>query len=312
MADALADLAVTGRESYRKLKRNGVALAALDAKVRDQLSDATVAPTAAEVQLAIDQALDRAYRTAWAVRSHGDKRRLRSQLGWIAVSAEDDTPHRPVNLPSPPYQQHDIAISTGGFAISTRFFIASPDEPPPTVVQPQARTLPDDPEPHIPDDHEVILFLHGHSSGAEEALSLIPPLLEEGLRRGKKYAIVSVDLPNNGYSETFDHRTVAPLNATDFPVLLSDMKPISTPILTYIENFVVAFVTKLYRTTKTKARFAAVIGGSLGGNLALRLGRRDLGDTPWLGGGSGGVVVAWSPASVWKPMVQHGTADVWT
>jgi hypothetical protein len=43
-----------------------------------------------------------------------------------------------------------------------------------------------------------------------------------------------------------------------------------------------------------------VIGGSLGGNLGLRLGRRDLTADPWLEAG----IVSWSAASVWKPMVQ--------
>lgn len=45
-----------------------------------------------------------------------------------------------------------------------------------------------------------------------------------------------------------------------------------------------------------------MIGGSLGGNLGLRLGRRrDINANSWLGSG----IVSWSPASVWNPFIRN-------
>ncbi|MFL5657879.1 MAG: alpha/beta fold hydrolase, partial [Ktedonobacteraceae bacterium] len=52
-----------------------------------------------------------------------------------------------------------------------------------------------------------------------------------------------------------------------------------------------------------KNRVAAVIGGSLGGNLCLRLGERN--DQPWIKN-----IVAWSPASVW-PSFNHDAIKWW-
>jgi len=148
----------------------------------------------------------------------------------------------------------------------------------------------------------VILFLHGHSSGAEEALAIIPQILKAGLELGTKYSVISIDLPNNGYSESFDHLRVAPSEATTYPAGIGDhTTPIRTPALDFVEDFIVAFVDALDRVTPTKDRFAGVIGGSLGGNLGLRLGRRPLAANPWLNAG----IVSWSPASVWPPLVEN-------
>ena len=64
----------------------------------------------------------------------------------------------------------------------------------------------------------------------------------------------------------------------------------------------VAFVNALHPSTSIKDRFAGVIGGSLGGNLGLRLGRRSMPATEtWLSAG----IVAWSPASVWNPLIRN-------
>ncbi|RKH08623.1 alpha/beta fold hydrolase, partial [Corallococcus sp. CA047B] len=165
---------------------------------------------------------------------------------------------------------------------------------------PAPRTLPPDPVPYIPDGHRVILFLHGHSSSADEALPLIPELLKAGLAIGTKYAVISFDLPNSGYAETFAHTRAALSNATTYPGGIFDGELVRTPILDFEEDFVVAFVEALDRITPIKDRFAGVIGGSLGGNLGLRLGRRDLRAQPWIGAG----IVSWSPASVWDPMIR--------
>jgi pimeloyl-ACP methyl ester carboxylesterase len=93
---------------------------------------------------------------------------------------------------------------------------------------------------------------------------------------------------------------------TNFPFLPSDNTPIRNPILDFIEDFVVAFGNALIEVTKVngipvvRERIAAVIGGSLGGNLRLRLGRRKV-MPDWLNR----AIVSWSPASVWTAMVKH-------
>ena len=184
---------------------------------------------------------------AWALRGPlAQRAALRAPLGWIAVSAEDDTPHRPVNMPAPPFEQYEVQVRVphagGEVALWTRFFIACADNAPSAAVPVQRRKAPDDPVPFIPAYHELLLFVHGHSSGAEEALDLIPHLLQEGLRQGRRYAVMSFDLPNNGYSETFDHPSIWAPDATSFPTLTNRNAPIATPILDFIEDFIVAFV----------------------------------------------------------------------
>ena len=173
---------------------------------------------------------------------------------------------------------------------------AVPDRAP--APAPSSRALPPDPVPVVPFGHQVILFLHGHSSSADEALDFIPHLLRAGRDRGVNFTVVALDLPNNGYGESFDHARIP--GETRYPGGIFDRGPIVTPILDYIEDFVVAFVDALDAVTPVKDRFAGVIGGSLGGNLGLRLGQRDPASAPWLGAG----IVSWSPASVWDPMVQ--------
>jgi pimeloyl-ACP methyl ester carboxylesterase len=66
-------------------------------------------------------------------------------------------------------------------------------------------------------------------------------------------------------------------------------------VLQFIENFVVEFVETLDTKVPVKGKVKAIVGGSLGGNIALRLGRRT--DLPWLP-----AVIAWSPASIWDPL----------
>jgi pimeloyl-ACP methyl ester carboxylesterase len=309
---AIADLAVTGRQTYGQFK-NGIRMLSLEGALRARLDAQALSrpPSDAEIQTAMDLALDRAYDVAWALRGPVAQRSdLRARLGWIAVSAEDDTPHRPVNMPAPPFEQYEVQVRTpiagGEISLWTRFFVACADNVPSATVPIQRRRVPDDPVPFIPAYHSILLFVHGHSSGAEEALGLIPHLLQEGLKQRQRYAVISFDLPNNGHSETFDHTRIAAANATNFPFLPSDNTPITTPILDFIEDFVVAFVDavedEMIRngTPRLKHRIAAVIGGSLGGNLGLRLGRRN--PMPaWLDQ----AIVSWSPASVWKAMVKH-------
>ena len=219
------------------------------------------------------------------------------------MSSEDDKPHRPVNTPPPNFEQYELLVTVPGrgsfpdVPVQTRFFIASPGPVPPSPSH-TLRELPPEREPQVPDGNHVILFLHGHSSGAEEALTIIPHLHMAGLKLGKKFSIISVDLPNNGYSQSFKHTDVAPADATTWPPAPDSSGPIVTPVLDFIEDFIVAFVDALDLKTPIKNRFSGVMGGSLGGNMGLRLGRRN--PMPdWLDAG----IVSWNAASVWDPMV---------
>lgn len=312
LATALADLAVTGRVAYAAFSA-GLNLVAVEGATRLRVEAQVGAPPAtdAEIAAATTLALDRAFAVAWALRGPAAQRpALRARLGWIAVSAEDDTPHRPVNMPAPPYEQFEVRVRTpvagGEIPLWTRYFIANAIEPFAAPVPVAARTPPNNPVPNVPAGHQVLIFLHGHSSGAEEALDIVPHLINQGLRRGSPLSVISLDLPNNGYSETFDHRLVAPADATTFPYLPTDNDPIAVPLLDFIEDFIVAFVDAvddamvLNGMTPIKQRIVGVIGGSLGGNLGLRLGRRR-NAPPWL---ARGAIVSWSPASIWKAKVK--------
>jgi len=321
--NALADLSVTGRFAYCLFKtppltpsdydQAGSGVNHIDLghpphsparllEVIDEELATLVDGTAAERSAAIAPALDRAYDVAWALRGPlAQRAAARAPLGWIAVWAEEDMPHRPVNVPAPPYEQYEIPVTVNGITLQTRFFIASPPGGAPSAPAPVAtpRSLPPDPRPHVPDGNMVILFLHGHSSGADEALTIIPHLHMAGLVRGVKFSIIAFDFPNNGYSETFDHEKVAISAATTWPGGLDSRVPIATPIIDFIEEFIVGFVDALDPIAPIKNRFAGVIGGSLGGNMGLRLGRR-MPMPAWLNTG----IVSWNAASVWDPMVQ--------
>jgi pimeloyl-ACP methyl ester carboxylesterase len=310
-AAAVTDLAVTGREAYKSWRSLG-AWPENEASVRILArSKMPTPPSPANLTDALTAAFDRAYIVAWALRGPAAYRTAaRKSLGWLAVSGEDDSPHRPVNVPGPrlggrELEQFEIPVTCRNITVQTRFFIASAVEdaaPAGNAFSPRA--LPRDPEPRIPSEHQVILFLHGHSSSAEEALDIIPHIHAAGLARGIKYSVISFDLPNSGYSETFDHNRIP--GQTRFPAGLGSSEPIRTPILDFEEDFVVAFVDALESITPVKGRFAGVIGGSLGGNLGLRLGRRkDPEARRWLKAG----IVSWSAASVWAPMIEDFLRD---
>jgi len=306
MAKALADLAVTGRGSFERFQRTPPDESSIAPRVASMLEQRGVVASPADATFATTAVLDRAYEVARVLRGSSGDAWARGSLGWVAVSGEDDPPHRPVNVAAAPYPQHDIDVTVGSVTVRTRFFVASLGEPPPAPPAPRrdgagaVRTLPAGTLPVIPDGHRVILFLHGHSSRAEEALGLITPLLLAGAARGKPFSVVSLDLPCNGYSSMLDHTEVAESSRTSFPGGIFDRGRIQTPILDFLEDFIVAFVDALDRITPIKGRFAGVVGGSLGGNLGLRLGRRDPDAFPWLAGG----IVSWAAASVWAPMVE--------
>src|SRR6185295_4460552 len=162
---AFADLSVTGRKSFTRFRQSPPG--------EGQIHGCTGNTRA------IASALDRAYNVANAVRfaNSPDRRRL----GWIAVSGEDDQPHRPVNVPAAEFPQFDLSVTVpvrgynglparAPITLSTRYMIAYP--PPAGLVKPPhdaGRHVPPDPVPALPADAEVILFITGMDSRLEEA-----------------------------------------------------------------------------------------------------------------------------------------------
>ena len=297
---ALSDLAVTGRSAYASFRALAPVEGDIKALVKSKLAAVYPAHQVVEADLsaAIKKALDRAYKVAWALRGPVSHRRAeREALGWIAVTAEDDPPHRPVNVGSALFPQYDLTVQVGTTPVTTRFVVASrqfQDEYPvkldevPSQTPTSAGAPPDPSERAIPPiTGDVVLFIHGHSSSAEEAMPLVGPLLQQAENRGRQVTLISLDLPSNGYASMIEH--------TDIALIDDSLWNTGYPILDFIEDFVVAVVDELEALQPGfKDKIVGVIGGSLGGNMGLRLARRDLATHPWLHS-----VVSWSPASTW-------------
>jgi pimeloyl-ACP methyl ester carboxylesterase len=283
LARALADLAVTGQaafELFREMPPSVSMIAGLLSHNRPALVE--------EARLSVAEwALDRAFAVATALRTGFN----RSSLGWIAVSAPDDPPHRPVNVPRTRYPQFDLYVPVRGWTypervVRTRAIIASGEPPTPTATA--GRAVPADPMPHIGPDERLIVFIHGHSSRLEECESLLHPLVRRG------FTVVAMDLPSCGYAEMIPHQEIDPDPPADRPT----DRPRIFPILDFLEQFVVDFVRALGDQVgrDISSQVSAVIGGSLGGNLSLRLATRDPLVEPCVAN-----LVPWSAASVWMP-----------
>jgi len=109
------------------------------------------------------------------------------------------------------------------------------------------------------EDDEPLLLIHGHSSRLEEYEELVPHLAER--RR-----VLVPDLPGSGYS--------------DKPNCAYDLKLFEDSLLGFLDALGI--------------ERAHLGGGSLGGNLVLRLGHREPGRFDRL--------AAWAPAGSWEPM----------
>lgn len=272
-ARALADLAVSGRES-------GARFAELLPAPADLLD--------AGSPEAVRFALERAYDVAWALRGPPSARAaLRPALGWIAVSSEDDLPDRPVNVPAAPFPAADVALDVplGDGTIRSlrgRVVVAS-TEPLDDAPMPDPR-VGHAPAPWpltVPADGPILLFLHGHSSLVEEGSGLLSALVERARARGEPLTVVGFDQPSNGYSERLDPSIVFDADGGRDDALLR-----------FLDRTVLAVVEALEAASPgASARVAAVIGGSLGGNLVLRFGE-DAAILP------AARLVAWSPASI--------------
>jgi hypothetical protein len=326
--NAFADLSVTGRRAFAAFRARPPQEAdVLTCLRRDK--DVRIQPLSpATLQANAGKALDRAYRVLSLVRAGGRCSAARAALSYIAVSGEDDQPHRPVNVPSAPFPQYDLAVNVAmpsrgrkrQLTVHTRYMIAHTPEPshvrPPDTCANFGRSVPADAAPVLAPNAEVILFIHGMDSRLEEALDLTRELHKLGQQRGKNYTVISMDLPTSGYADNLDQNEIAPL-AIDgqagggFSGLGFAPNNYVAPILDFIEDFIVSFVNTLDRGPlhgQLAPKIKAVAGGSLGGNMAMRLGR-PRSDAPWIRHS-----VAWSPAAIWPSFddsqVQHAALAV--
>jgi pimeloyl-ACP methyl ester carboxylesterase len=300
---AFAELAVTGQAAFADFASTlpqdfgpvfSGALARLTA------SGGPFPPPTQLLPTAVSQVLDRAYQVAWFLRAQTS----RGDLKWIAVSGEDDLPHRPVNVPGTMFPQCDLSFTVPGdmgpIPVRTRYAIATAVNPVQAPASLAQRTLPPVFQPALPPKDRIILFIHGSDSRLEEANDLIPKLvrLPDGSPSG--FTVISMDLPGSGYGNQLSHTAVGPWTAltipAHWPLPPLGVGSVSISLLPFLENFIVNFVAALSmqmgQPGLVESRIAAVMGGSLGGNLALRLARRP---EAWLR-----KAVAFSPGSVWN------------
>jgi hypothetical protein len=324
---ALADLSVTGRRAFTAFRARPPQESDVLACLRSDSRVKTL--PASKLKAAAGAALDRAYRVLTVLRVGGWPVACpeRGALGYIAVSSEDDLPHRAVNVPSSEFPQYDISFDvprkSGGspLRVHTRYMIAHTVPPAAAAAASCAYAglkVPAERAPALASDAEVIVYLHGLDSRLEEALLLARELHALGHQRGKNYTVVSVDLPTSGYADHLDHLSIAPLDASghaggSFNLaegLTFAPNRYDAPLLQFDEDFVVAFVDALDDALghQLKPRIKALVGGSLGGNLAMRLGRPRA-DARWIVG-----VVPWSPGSIWPSFaddpVEHAALAV--
>jgi pimeloyl-ACP methyl ester carboxylesterase len=297
LAFALADLAVTGRHALAAYLANTPTAAQLTPLV--SAHPAARGSSVADIQWAVNTALTRARNVLQALK--GDlafRQANRPALGYIAVSGEDDLPIRPVNVPGASFPQYDLTVNVpfnvnyrGGdpkvieYKIQTRYMIASSIMAGTPVVDP-ALGFPTDRVPNLPSNGLVFLYVHGHMSRLEEACDLARAF-HELATEDLPITVISMDLPGMGYA-------ASPIDPgqSSFPSAAETKYPSAFPNLDFIEQFILAFVDALDPLISLKKRLTAVVGGSLGGHMGLRLSRRSR-EFPWLKH-----VVSWSPISV--------------
>jgi pimeloyl-ACP methyl ester carboxylesterase len=297
MGNAFADLSVTGSRSFAAFLQDPPQESFCQSVAAQHPSQLTEANVLAGCRTA----LDRAYRVANFLRTgqRGDtpeaktaKMNERNALDWIAVSGEDDSPHRPVNVPSSDYPQYDMDV----------------------VV-------------------EAPMAAGSNKSVTVHARYVVAQSQPEG-GTGRNLVVISFDLPTSGYSTNLDYESISPLAAIGNPkwtvlpvplvipgklpyqypvatitgpgstILLGTPIPDfqatgKTPLLDFIETFIVRFAETLDQKVAIKNNIKAVMGGSLGGNMTFRLGRRP--NVPWLR-----KFIVWSPASIWSSLGEGG------
>ena len=303
LATAVAQLAVTGRRAWTAFNDWNPQDAGLVMEY-DGTNFPGPAFAAADKQDAATHVLDPAYTALWAIRSNEPAwRNKRTTMGWIAVSGFEDTPHRPVNVPTAPYPQYDLNVNVPGHPeVTTRFMVASAGEwvapldktsfvnPNQDVLGAPADNLPAGPAPRtLPPNNfvipgnKIIVYIHGGGSKAEEAVAMANWFIVEGQQAGDKYTVISMDLPNSAYGSAIEFDKVTP---TPYDYKRGD-------VLEFVVQYVTAFIEALDAATGRHSvmdRVVAVMGGSLGGNTSLLLtDRYDKNDRPYLR-----TIVSWS------------------
>jgi hypothetical protein len=173
-------------------------------------------------------------------------------------------------------------------------------------------------------------------SRAEEADALTQEIFAQlrSKNSNTNVTVIAVDLPTSGYADNLDYARISALSAIGAPKFTPFVSPIpvpippplypafapfgippvippgfpsplpdfgatgKTPLLDFIEDFIVGFTEALDRKSPgAKNKIAAVMGGSLGGNMTFRLGRRQA--VPWLP-----KFIVWSPASIWNSLAE--------
>jgi len=286
LATAVAQLAVTGRGAFEAFASWTPQDTDLAAEYASKFPASAF--TQAQIQDAATRVLDAAYTALWAIRSNDPAwRSRRATMPWIAVSGFDDTPHRPVNVPTAPYPQYDLAFTVEGAAgpvnVTARYLIASAGgwagprkpgstsftNPNPKLLGDPAGTPPAGPAPRtLPQDtpviagSKIIIYIHGGGSKAEEAVDMANWFIIEGQRAGEKITVISFDLPNSAYGSTFE--------VTDVTGTTYDYN--QRNVLHFVLKYIIGFIEQLDATIgDVKDRIVAVIGGSLGGNTSLLL-----------------------------------------
>lgn len=271
-ARALADLAVSGRRH---------ALELVDAHPETPADVPGPASSASKAR-----ALHRAYAVLWALRGPPAARAaLRPGLGYVAVSPEDAPPDRPVNIMAGDFPQSDLHVDVElegyHYRLRTRVLVASSALDADGEIPPSGSLvgmLPRTPGPRIPAEGPVVISVHGHASLAEETIAMIRATVAEARSRGEALTVVAMDLPSNAYAEHLDP---------------SALPPGEDAALRLLDQFLLGFVDALEaRQPGFRDRVAAVSGGSLGGNLVLRL-AREPSRPDWARR-----IMVWSPASI--------------
>jgi pimeloyl-ACP methyl ester carboxylesterase len=218
----------------------------------------------------------------------------RANLGWLAVSSEDDLPHRPVNIAATAHVQGEIPVRVWGIDMTLRY----------------ARTG------DLTATSKNVLLLHGHSSRLEEVEHLMTELAAKG------YVVIALDLPSNGCSSQIAHADVL---FAEHPVCGDVPIPYekedqsldnhsSLYVLRFLQATVHELVVGLFAEANLPPRIDLLAGGSLGGNLGLLIseaapfgnpGRhaRVNADLSWVR-----KIASWSPACLWdQPGLAAGT-----
>ena len=253
---AMTQLAVTGSQAYAAWLKN---------PTRDltpyltQMSPSAAAAANRQIMSDFDAAVK-------AVRSAAGTMRHTMPGRWIAVSGEDDPPDFPVNVDTNHPQYHcEISVPTplgtkAAQTVKIRY----------TLTSQGAVSVPE--TPTIPPGHEVLLYIHGEGSKAEEADDFIPRLFELAADAGRSFTVVAFDQPSCGYSTMISHTDVAPMPPTQ-GVAGSDKLDVSnfagSPILDFVERTIIAFVE--HCILPFGRPITAIVGGSLGGHMSLRL-----------------------------------------